>query len=250
MGYFHPIYRDKHTVLPGVGTIHSHGVGSCAHTTGFDHYFLPEGAEKQIAGNVRFSTFIEEDGSLAWRFVHAIGPISRKRDWREPRLDEETQLDYPPAVLAEMRRLSETLHERDPVAWFFQTIGALDMELDSRLRKEDDLVRTVQHLTELLANPQEPTKHFVSAEECGLDKGFFRTASPEEREARRDLWRTNLSRAQTRLTALRSNQGERVALLRRLRSSMTGWSKRTGANKSANPFDIYQAALVVTAEAA
>src|SRR3546814_8971432 len=24
MGYFHPIYRDKHTVLLGVGTIHSH----------------------------------------------------------------------------------------------------------------------------------------------------------------------------------------------------------------------------------
>src|SRR3546814_19764999 len=74
----------------------------------------------------------------------STGPISRKRDWREPRLDEETQIDFPPVVIAEMRRISEKLYERDPVAWFFQTIGALDMELDSRLRKEDDLVRTIQ----------------------------------------------------------------------------------------------------------
>src|SRR3546814_1560749 len=47
MGYFHPIYRDKHTVLPGVGTIHSHSVGSTSHTTGFDHYFLPEGRSEE-----------------------------------------------------------------------------------------------------------------------------------------------------------------------------------------------------------
>src|SRR3546814_4144872 len=187
MGYFHPIYRDKHTVLPGVGTIHSHSVGNTSHTTGFDHYFLPEGAEKEIPGHVRFSTFIDEDGRIAWRFVYATGPISRKRDWREPRLDEETQIDFPPVVIAEMRRISEKLYERDPVAWFFQTIGALDMELDSRLRKEDDLVRTIQHLTEMLGKPHEPKQHFVTAEECGLKKGFHRTATPEEREARRNI---------------------------------------------------------------
>src|SRR3546814_7021671 len=177
MGYFHPIYRDKHTVLPGVGTIHSHSVGSTAHPPGFEHYSLPQGAEKEIPRHVRFSTFIDEDGRIAWRFVYATGPISRKRDWREPRLDEETQIDFPPVVIAEMRRISEKLYERDPVAWFFQTIGALDMELDSRLRKEDDLVRTIQHLTEMLGKPHEPKQHFVTAEECGLKKGFHRTAT-------------------------------------------------------------------------
>src|SRR3546814_11553301 len=66
--------------------------------------------------HVRFSTFIDEDGRIAWRFVYATGPISRKRDWREPRLDEETQIDFPPVVIAEMRRISEKLYERDPVA--------------------------------------------------------------------------------------------------------------------------------------
>src|SRR3546814_18323032 len=131
--------------------------------------------------------------------------------------------------MSEMGLISEKLSERDPVACFFQTIGALDMELDSRLRKEDDRVRTIQHLTEMLGKPHEPKQHFVTAEECGLKKGFHRTATPEEREARRNVWRTNIARAQTRLAALRSNQGTRVALLRRLRSSMTEWSQRTGA---------------------
>src|SRR3546814_11942739 len=73
MGYFHPIYRDKHTVLPGVGTIHSHSVGRTSHTTGFDHYFLPEGAEKEIPGHVRLSTFVDEDGRIAWPFVNDTG---------------------------------------------------------------------------------------------------------------------------------------------------------------------------------
>src|SRR3546814_13017657 len=100
----------------------------------------------------------------------STGPISRKRDWREPRLDEETQIDFPPVVIAEMRRISEKLYERDPVAWFFQTIGALDMELDSRLRKDDDLVRTIQHLTDMLGKPPEPHQHFVPTEECGHNK--------------------------------------------------------------------------------
>src|SRR3546814_19117860 len=61
-------------------------------------------------------SFIDEDGRIAWRFVYATGPISRKRDWREPRLDEETQIDFPPVVIAERRRISEKLFERVPVA--------------------------------------------------------------------------------------------------------------------------------------
>src|SRR3546814_8702497 len=95
MGYFHPIYRDKHTVLPGVGTIHSHSVGSTSHTTGFDHYFMPEGAEKELPGHVRFSTFIHEDGRIAWRFAYATGPISRQREGREPRPAAETPNEFP-----------------------------------------------------------------------------------------------------------------------------------------------------------
>src|SRR3546814_10932515 len=114
--------------------------------------------------HVRFSTFIDEDGRIAWRFVYATGPISRKRDWREPRLDEETQIAFPPVVIAEMRRISEKLYERDPVAWFFPTIGALDMELDSRLRTEDASLRPIQHLSEILGKPQQPTQHYVPTE--------------------------------------------------------------------------------------
>src|SRR3546814_5613271 len=124
------------------------------------------------------------------------------------------------------------------------------MELDSRLRKEDDLVRTIQHLTEMLGKPHEPKQHFVTAEECGLKKGFHRTATPEEREARRNVWRTNIARAQTRLAALRSNQGTRDALLRRLSFSMTEGSKRKGSNKTDNPYELYQVAHGVPAEAA
>src|SRR3546814_961822 len=115
MGYFHPIYRDKHSVLPGVGTIHSHSVGSTSHTTGFDHYFLPEGAEKEIPGHVRFSTFIDEDGRISWRFVYATVSLFRQHDWPEPRLDEATQIDFPPFVNAAMRRISYMLYKRDPL---------------------------------------------------------------------------------------------------------------------------------------
>src|SRR3546814_12000030 len=92
-----------------------------------------------------------------------------------------------------MRRISEKLYERDPVAWFFQTIGALDMELDSRLRKEDDLVRTIQHLTEMPGKPHEPKQHFVPAAECGPKNGCNLLRTTEEREHRRNVWRTKRS---------------------------------------------------------
>src|SRR3546814_13259993 len=91
----------------------------------------------------------------------------------------------------------------------------------------------------MLGKPHEPKQHFVTAEECGLKKGFHRTATPEEREARRHVWRTNIARAQTRLAAHRSNQGTRAPPLRRLRSPMTACAKHQGPNTPPHTFDVY-----------
>src|SRR3546814_19349443 len=91
----------------------------------------------------------------------------------------------------------------------------------------------------MLGKPHEPKQHFVTADECGLKKGFHRTATPAEREARRTVWRTNIARAQPRRAAPRSNPGPRVALLRRLRSSITAWSQTTGANTTSHPIHFH-----------
>ena len=244
MSYFHPIYRNKHTVIPGVGTVHSQSVGSCNYTTGIDHRFLPEGADKEISGHVRFSAYVAESGKLEWRFVSATGPKSRKRDWQAPKLSEDTQVDYLPEVIAEMRRLSETLYERDPTGWFFHAVGAIEMELNEYHRKEQDSEVAIAHLTKCLANPAEPKQHFVSAKECGGEKGYCRSATDEERQARRKLWQERIDHHRNRLSSLHSEEGERIALLKRLRQSLTNWSEaRSNSQDKPCPLSFYEAAI-------
>lgn len=250
MSYFEPFYSKKHTLAPGLGKIYSHAVGSTSGSTGFDHYFLPEGADKPIIGTVRFSTYIAENGEVAWAFVSAEGPISRKRSWRDLALTEETQVDFPPAAIAEMRRISETLYERDPAEWFYQAIGALDHEINSLNDVENQLVRFIKNFTAFLANPNEPARIFVHTPLPRQEKGHFRVATPAERKARRDTWQKNLTRSKASLTKHRAEQSDRLALLKRLRSAMAKWTGSAGSKKAANPFELYQAALHVLPEAA
>ena len=241
MSYFAPIYRDKHVILAGLGTIHSHSVGSTAYTTGHDHYFLAEGAEKPVAGSVRFAAKVGETGEIEWRFVHATGANSRKRDWREPALTEDTQVDFPAAVVAEMRRLSETLHEREPTSWMFHAHGAVDMELRERIGKEDELERSIVILGNLLANPAEPTKHFVPAAESDTGKGFFRPATADETAATRAMWTERREKAFTKLAALKAEQADRIALLKRLGKALSTWAHQKTDRGSV--YKMYQAAI-------
>ena len=237
MPYFSPIYAKDHTVLPGIGRIHTHGVGNTRHTTGLDHYFLAEGAEKPVVGSVRFSAHVSETGGIAWRFVHADGPMARKRHWNDPRVTEETQADFPAEVVAEMRRLSETLQKRDQTAWFFHALAAVDIELRGRTDKQADIARTISLLEGLLAKQSEPVKHFVSAEEAGTDKGHHRLATPEEKAARRLDWATRLAAKRIELETLTASQADRVAMLKRLYETLHDWSGRRAPK--ANPYDLY-----------
>lgn len=227
MSYFHPIYARNHTTLPGIGTIHTHSVGSTAHTTGIDHYFKAEGADRAITGSVRYAATIAEDGSVAWILAHVHGPSSRRRDWKLPRLTEETQEDFPAEVVSEMRRLSETLEERDPTDWFFHALGAVEMELDRLTARRQESERTIEHLGGLLADASEPRSHFVSAAEAGAPKGHFRIATPEERAERRALWERNLAKARAAIARFDEEKGARVAMLRRMRAALRTWSSST-----------------------
>ena len=241
MTYFHPIHARNHTVMPGIGKIHTHSVGNTSYTTGLDHYFLAEGAEKPVTGSVRFSAFVDDAGEIAWRFVHAEGPEARKRGWKEPRLTEATQVDFPAEAIVEMRRLSETLQERDQTGWFFHALGAVDMELRDRVGKQDEIARAIQTLEGLLAKPNEPVNHFVSAAEAGADKGFHRPATPEEKAARRADWTARLANRRVALADLAIEQDDRVALLTRLRTTLRDWSGRKAPRTS--PYDLYRQAI-------
>jgi hypothetical protein len=241
MPYFSAIYAKDHTVLPGIGRIHTHGVGNTRYTTGLDHYFLAEGAEKPVTGSVRFSAYVSEEGQIAWRFVHADGPMLRARHWKDPRITEDTQVDFPAEVVAEMRRLSETLQERDQTAWFFHALAAVDMELRGRTDKQADLARTISLLDGLLAKQSEPAQHFVSAEEAGTDKGYHRLATPEEKTARRLDWATRLAAKRDELETLTASQADRVAMLKRLYETLHDWSGQR--SPKASPYDLYAQAI-------
>lgn len=241
MSYFHPIHARNHTVMPGVGKIHTHSVGNTSYTTGLDHYFLAEGAEKRVAGSVRFSAFVDETGRIAWRFVHVEGPEARRIGWKGPRPTEQTQTDFPAAAIAEMRRLCETLQERDQTGWFFHALGAVDMELRDRVGKQDEIQRAVDTLARLLADPNEPKKHFVTAEQAGADKGFHRPATTEEKTERRADWTGRLANRRAALAVLTAEQADRVALLTRLRDTLRDWSGRKAPRTS--PYDLYARAI-------
>lgn len=241
MSLFSRSNDKKNTVVPGLGTIHSQGVGDTTYVTGLDHQFLAEDADKPVPGVVRFSAYVSDTGEIAWRFVFAEGPLSRAGRWNGPKPAEDTQLDYPAAAVAEMRRLSETLQEREQTSWFFHALGAVDIELRARTDRDKDIRRTISLLEGLLAKQSEPVKHFVSAEEAGQPKGFHRLATADEKAARRLEWSTRLDERRTALETLKVEQDDRVAMLTRLRDTLRDWSGRKAPRQS--PFDLYAQAL-------
>lgn len=239
MSYFGSIYADKNQVIPGVGTIHSHCVGSTAHTTGHDHYFLADGAEKPVMGSVRFSAFITEDGNVAWRFVHATGPVNRKRYYPLKPFGEHEQQDFPSQAIAEMRRISESLHETDRNAWFFSALGAFSMEIEELERKLEMLEQTITHLGALLAKPQEPQTVFVPSIEAG-GKGSHRPASDEERAERRALWSQRVESASTKRDIFLAQKAPRLEMLRRKREGLRTWAHQRNPKQA--PHELLQAA--------
>lgn len=239
MSYFGSIYADKNQVIPGLGTIHSHCVGSTAHTTGHDHYFLADGAEKPVAGSVRFSAFITEDGEIAWRFVHATGPIGRKRHYPLKPFGEHEQQDFPAQAVAEMRRISENLHETDPNAWFFSALGAFSMEIEELEHKLKMLDQSIHHLGVLLAKPQEPENVFVPSDE-GRGKGFYRPATDEERAERRALWGQRVESASAKRDLFLAEKAPRLEMLRQKREALRAWSHQRNPKQA--PHELLQAA--------
>lgn len=233
MSNFTPINRDSLTPIENVGVIFSQTVGNCRGTTGYDHHLKLDGAERQLPGYVRFSAFVADNGTIQWRFVTADGPLARKRSYKEPKLTEETQVDFPAEAVARMRQLSEEMHLRSDNSWFFSALTAVETELDTRQTARYDLERTVSTLQKLLSDPAAPTTTFVSAKEAGLDKGYNRPATAAETAQSRATWTANIERAQTKLSALNEEQGERIALLERLRIALRDWSWHKKPQKSA-----------------
>lgn len=235
--YFDSDLGDKRIVtFPGIGRVYGHSVGSCSHTTGFDLFFKAEGADEATRGMVRFVARVAEDGTLVWVFDQASGGTTR--DWRLPKITELEQPYFPPEAMAAMRKVAETLGERDQTAWFFQTIGAIDIELNGLLYERGRLVDTDVHLTGLLEDPSLPKDEFVPKTET--EKGFFRPATDEERAARRTTWQANIERSRRKLAAFDAEKGERIVLLKRLRRSMDGFSKRKDGR---TVMDLYAAAI-------
>lgn len=244
MSYFHPIYSDKHTILPGFGKIHSQTVGNTSHTTGYDHYFLADGAEKPHPGLVRFAAYVTEDGQIAWKMISASGAT-----YSSPSSRDENDTSFPPEVIAEMRRISETLGERSPTGWFFTALSAVQMEIDRLKKPIGDAERAVEHLTLLLSDPNEPRQHFVSAEEAGQPKGFRRDATPAERDERRAMWQRNLNRDTKRLADAHVANDARLAMLKTLERALRNWSMSKQA-RGMSPMAIYQKALARVLETA
>lgn len=232
------MYADRVVAVPGVGRIYGHAVGSCSHTMGFDMCFMAEGADEATRGTVRFSARVAEDGSLQWLFRGMTQNMTR--DWRLPPITEHDQPYYSAEAMAAMRRMVETMGERDAFGWYAQTQSAVDMELDGLQREFDLLIRSDADLTILLGDPSQPREQYVSKKEDPERKDFMRPATEEERATRRATWTENLARARNRLETLRTEKGARLALLQRLSVSMRGFSKNKGGP---TPMELYALAI-------
>ncbi len=238
----------KSVMVPGLGEFGYFSVGSILHSRGIEHFFQPEGAASRIDGSVRFSAYVDPDGDLKWKFDHAEGPHSRKRAYDAPPLTEETQIDFPSDVAAEMRRLTETLHERQPGLWYHQAVSAIDIELKEFEKAEAEHVRFIRIFTGLLANPELPKSHFDEAPPGSHSVGTFRPATDAEREESREFWRKGIAEREDTLTKLRADTADRIALLTRLREAMNKWSRtKAGRDSGADPIDFYREAIPASA---
>lgn len=232
------LYADRVVTVPGVGRIYGYAVGSCSHTMGFDMCFMAEGADEATRGTVRFSAFVDDDGSLQWRFGGMTQSMTR--DWKLPPVTEHDQPYYPAEAMVAMRRMVETMGERDAFGWYAQTQSAIDIELNGLQRKFDLLVQSDTDLTRLLGDPDQPRQQYVPKKDDPDCKGFMRPATDEERASRRTAWTDNLARARTRLETLRAEKGTRLALLQRLSVSMRGFSRNKGGP---TPMELYALAI-------
>lgn len=223
MGNFDRFHARNHTVIPGVGAIHTQGVAN-AYVSSLEHTFLADGAEKPVPGRILFGVRIADDGSTHWVVEEINGPAARRLPYDAPRPTESDQTDFPAEAVAEMRRLSETLEERDPTGWFFDVLQRAEDDLKKLDRARADLVRGIEHLGQLLSDPAEPRTHFVSKEECGKDKGFFRDATDDERAARRAWWSDQVARKQAKLVLHDRDLGPRTAMLRAIVRALREWS--------------------------
>jgi len=223
MSNFTPFHARNHTVVPGVGTIHTQGVAD-AYLDWQEHTFLAEGADAPVAGRILFGLRIADDGSTHWVMDEVNGPATRRLHWSEPKPTERDQADFPPEAVAEMRRLSETLEERDPTGWFFAVHNRAGDELRRLKRERTRLTDGILHIGKLLADPSEPSQHFVTKAQCGRDKGFFRAATDEERAERRAAWKRGLDRDRVNLETHDREKGARTAMLGVIRSALSVWS--------------------------
>lgn len=231
--------RDpRYSVLEGFGTIFSQSVGSTAHTTAIHHAYIPEGADRAVRGHVSFSSMIDEKGDVAWRYSGSSGKEQDARSWREPKITEADVPDFPREVVAEMRRLSETFEQRDPVHFMFHALGAVEMEAEKLKRRIEDPRGTIAHLTDALRDPAAPRKHFVSAEEAGAEKGHHRESTPEEREERRGKWRESIERAERKLEGMRDVEIPRHAMLTDMSRALREWSNVPRAERRELPSEV------------
>lgn len=216
------------TVLNGFGTIRTESVGNTSHTTGLFHSYHPAGAEMKARGHVAFSAKIDEKGELVWHFDDS-NTRARSVPAAERGSEADGIPDHPKEVLAEMRRISETLEERDQNGYFFQALGALQMESNGLERAISAQHDTIRHLGKLLADPREPKEHWISAQEAGAPKGHHRPTTPEERARSREGWSDSVARAEARLVAMGPKEIARKAMLDAMVSGLREWS-RTRAN--------------------
>lgn len=153
-------------------------------------------------------------------------------------MTEDAIPDFPKEVVAEMRRLSETFEQRDPVHFMFHALGAVEMEAERLKRRIEDPKATIAHLTDALRDPAAPRKHFVSAEEAGAEKGHHRESTPEEREERRGKWRETIGRAELKLEGMRDVEIPRHAMLSDMSRALRAWSNVPRADRREMPSEV------------
>lgn len=242
MDHFGPLHARNHTVIPGVGTIFTQGVGN-AFTSSLEHLFKAEDAERRVMGRVLFGVRIADDGTTHWVVEEITGPSSRRLRHGAPRPTEADQTDFPPEAMAEMRRLSETLEERSPVGWFFDVLHRAEDDLRHLDRKRSDLIRGIEHRDELLRDPDEPRQHFVSKEKSGRDKGFLRSATTAERDARRAEW-TEMNRIDRAcLSRHDAASGQRTRMLRSIVLALRQWSRIPNDERTRLPSEVMTEAV-------
>jgi hypothetical protein len=192
------VARDpKLNVEHALGNFVAQPVGSTSYCKGIHVHAHLHGEEEAVRGVLSYGAVIHPDGTVTWE-RQQLGYCEIQDD----RADE---------VEAAALEIAGAFIERDPIHCAIYYSDVAEMELRELHRKIRDEVDTRDHLTKLLADPDEPKLHNVKNDDGEWERIPY---TPAEKVEYRERWERNVARAVKRLAKLHREHDPRITQLK------------------------------------